>query len=288
MGFLSTRINLFSRERKGTDMPIFEEKPFVALGSRLQGVPEVLTLGVKPNFLDYAPFERRLIHEADMILFPTANYAQFFATMRKRIFPSLETYLYADEKIKQTTLFYMLGIPHPRTKIFFPRHHGDILRSFKFPFIGKIPRRSAQGRGVFFIGNAGALEKYLSLSKIAYIQEYLPHKRDLRIVLINYEPVLAYWRENPSDDFRTNLFQGGKIRFDGIPPQGIETGIKAAVSCKFNDVGMDLICVEGSWYVIEANMKYGRKALKMKNMDLKQLMREKLLSGELSEGTHDP
>ncbi len=27
---------------------------FVALGSRLKGVPEVLTLGVKPNFLDYS------------------------------------------------------------------------------------------------------------------------------------------------------------------------------------------------------------------------------------------
>lgn len=263
-------------------MPLFEEKPFVALGSRLRGVPEVLTLGVKPNFLDYTPFERKLIHEADMILFPTANYAQFFSTMQKRTFPSLETYLYADEKIKQTTLFYMLGIPHPRTKIFYPRHHDDILSTFKFPFIGKIPRRSAQGRGVFLIGDAGALEDYLALSKIAYIQEYLPHKRDLRVVLINYEPVLAYWRESPSHDFRTNVFQGGSIQFDGIPYKGIETGRRAAESCKFDDVGMDLIYFQGTWYVIEANMKYGRKGLKMKNMDLKHLLREKLVSGELS------
>ena len=49
--------------------------PFVALGSRLQGVPEVLTLGVKPNFLDYALRERELILNAPIILYPTLNYA---------------------------------------------------------------------------------------------------------------------------------------------------------------------------------------------------------------------
>ena len=108
---------------------------FIALGSRLQGVPEVKTLGLKPNFKDYTPQERGLILNSKRILFPTLNYAQFLTTMGKEIFPSLETYLYADEKIKQTTLFYMLGIPHPRTRTYYHLHHKDILRDFDFPFI---------------------------------------------------------------------------------------------------------------------------------------------------------
>jgi len=33
--------------------------------------------------------------------------------------------------------------------------------------------------------------------------------------------------------------------------------------------------------LIEANMKYGRKGLEIKGMDLKQILREKLLSGDL-------
>ncbi|KPK17523.1 MAG: hypothetical protein AMK69_25740, partial [Nitrospira bacterium SG8_3] len=33
---------------------------FIALGDRLRGVPEVMTLGVKPNFYDYLPHERDL------------------------------------------------------------------------------------------------------------------------------------------------------------------------------------------------------------------------------------
>ena len=254
---------------------------FIALGSRLQGVPEVLTLGVKPNFLDYTPHERELISSARIILFPTLNYAQFFTTMGKTIFPSLETYLYADEKIKQTTLFYMLSIPHPHTRIYYHLHHRDILKDFGFPFIGKLARRSAQGRGVFKIENADELAAYLKLTKVAYIQEYLSHDRDLRVVLINYEPLLAYWRIGTPGNFRTNLSQGGRLNFDNIPPEGVRLARESAKNCKFNDVGMDLINCRGKWYVIEANMKYGRKGLKMKGLDLKEIMRQKLLSGKL-------
>jgi ribosomal protein S6--L-glutamate ligase len=254
---------------------------YIALGSRLQGIPEVLTLGVKPNFLDYTPHERKLIAGAEIVLYPTLNYAQFFTTVGKTIYPSLETYLYADEKIKQTTLFYMSNIPHPRTRIYYHLHHRDIRKDFDFPFIAKLARRSAQGRGVFKIENENELAAYLKITDVAYIQEYLPHDRDLRVVLINYEPVLAYWRIGSPGNFRTNLSQGGRIGFDNIPSEGVRLASKSAKKCNFNDVGMDLINCMGKWYVIEANMKYGRKGLKTKGLDLKEIMRKKILSGEL-------
>ncbi len=263
-----------------------ENSRFIALGSRLKGVPEVLTLGVKPNFFDYPASERELILNAQVILFPTLNYAQFLTTMGKRIFPSLETHLYADEKIKQTTLFYMLGIPHPRTRIYYRLHHQEIPEEFPFPFIAKLPRRSARGRGVFRIVNSEDLERYLKLTKVAYIQEYLPHERDLRVILINYRPVLSYWRIRAPEDFRTNLLQGGTVSFADVPSDGIEIAQESARKCRFDDVGMDLILYSGKWYVIEANMKYGRKGLKLKGMELKEIIRQKLVSGELFE-KHD-
>jgi ribosomal protein S6--L-glutamate ligase len=258
-----------------------ENTPFIALGSRLKDVPEVLTLGVKPNFFDYSVQERKLILGAEIILYPTLNYAQFLTTMEKKIFPSLETYLYADEKIKQTTLFHMLEIPHPRTRLYYHLHHKDIIKEFSFPFVAKLARRSARGRGVFKIHNAEELKSYLDLTRIAYIQEYLPHDRDLRVVLIKYHPVLAYWRIRNPDNFRTNLSQGGKISFDDIPVEGVRLARNSARKCKFDDVGMDLINCRDTWYVIEANMKYGRKGLMMKGLDLKKIMRQKLLSGEI-------
>ncbi|MCP4667312.1 MAG: RimK family alpha-L-glutamate ligase [Deltaproteobacteria bacterium] len=256
-------------------------KKFIALGSRLRGVPEVLTLGVKPNYLDYTPLERELIASAGIILFPTLNYAQFFSTMGRRIFPSLETYLYADEKIKQTTLFYMLELPHPRTRIYYHLHHQDVLKDFSYPFVGKLARNSARGRGVFKIDNEKELDEYLALTRIAYIQEYLPHERDLRVVLINYQPVLAYWRIRTPGNFRTNLSQGGTVSFDDIPREGVEIARESAKKCRFDDVGIDLIRCREKWYVIEANMKYGRKGLMMKGLNLKEIMRQKLISGEL-------
>ncbi len=255
---------------------------YPAIGSRLSGVPEVRTLGVKPNFHDYTFEEQTLMRTSGLILYPTLNYAQFLTTMGKTIFPNLETYLYADEKIKQTTLFYMLGIPHPRTRIFYRRHHGEILNHFRFPFIGKLPRSSARGRGVYLISTRRELEAYLRLTKIAYIQEYLPHERDLRVVLVNYQPIIAYWRISPRDDFRTNLSQGGQISFSRIPQLGVLAAQDAARKCRFNDVGIDLILHEGRWLVIEANMKYGRKGLQKKGLDLKKILREKLLAGELT------
>lgn len=254
---------------------------FVALGSRMKGIPEVFTLGVRPNFGDYTSGEQMLIMNAPVVLYPTLNYAQFFHTLGKSLFPSLETYLYSDEKIKQTTLFYMLELPHPRTRFYYHLHHDQILSDFAFPFIGKLPRASAGGRGVFKIEEPDDLRNYLEKTGVAYIQEYLPHDRDLRVILINYEPVLAYWRCGSNGNFRTNLSQGGTLDFRDIPQEGLETASSAARMCRFNDVGLDLIHSGGKWYVIEANMNYGREGLRNRGMDLKLILREKLLSGGL-------
>jgi ribosomal protein S6--L-glutamate ligase len=256
--------------------------PFVALGSRMRGIPEVCTLGVKPNFYDYTSYENALMMNASFILYPTLNYAQFFHTLGKALFPSLETYLYSDEKIKQTTLFNMLHLSHPRTRFYYHLHHGEILGDFPFPFIAKLPRASSRGRGVFKIQNPDDLNRYLKRTPVAYVQEYLPHNKDLRVILINYEPVLAYWRRRSGKDFRTNLFQGGTIDFEGIPDEGLETACTVARKCRFNDVGLDLIHYDGKWYVIEANMNYGREGLKSRGLDLKRILREKLLLGELT------
>ncbi len=254
---------------------------YIALGSRLVGVPEVLTLGVKPNFHDYTQAERQKILGAECVLYPSLNYAQYLTTMGKKIFPSVETYLYAGQKMKQTTLFTMLSIPHPKTKIYLKREFSSIENEFPFPFIAKIPRRSSRGRGVFKITESAELGEYLEKTKFAYIQEFIPHEKDLRVVLINYEPVLAYWRKLPHGDFRTNLYQGGMIDFDNIPRDVIELAKEFSRKCNFNDVGLDLLQSHGKWYLIEANMQYGREGFKKKNMVLKEVIRQKLLAGTL-------
>ena len=84
-----------------------------------------------------------------------------------------------------------------------------------------------------------------------------------------------------SQSFKTNVFQGGTISFDGIPEECLVLASEFSRKCKFNDVGLDMMMVDGKWYIIEANMKYGRRGLKMCGMNLKEIIRDMLVKGEL-------
>jgi len=64
------------------------------------------------------------------------------------------------------------------------------------------------GRGVFLIRNRENLEDYLDRSSVAYIQDYLPLDRDMRIVVIGRRVAHAYWRIAPDNDFRSNVAVG--------------------------------------------------------------------------------
>ncbi len=133
----------------------------VALEARLKSCRNVITLGVKPNFTDYSTAEAALIRQARKVYYPTPFYADLFDTAGIATFPSYHTYKFVQDKIKQTALLSILGIPHPRTRVFYgKRQIAAITRHFRFPFIAKIPRGSAMGRGVFRIRNSEELDRY--------------------------------------------------------------------------------------------------------------------------------
>ncbi len=251
------------------------QRPKVAIGKELCRCKSVITLGVKPNFEDYTPEEQKLIREAEIIYYPTFFYAGLLRTMGKRIFPSYECYLYACDKIKQTTLFKLLDIPHPRTRIFYgPRQKRWILNYFSYPFIAKIPRGSSRGTGVFLIKNEKDLAAYNKMTHIAYIQEYLPIDRDIRVVIIKDRIVLAYWRIKKRGEFRCNLAQGATISFNAVPKPALDLALKTAKLCKLDNVGIDICFYEGRYYVLEANMKYGLKAFALARIDYEKMLAE--------------
>lgn len=184
----------------------------VAIGARLKSCPEIHTIGFKPNFEDYTPDERQLIEQSEKIYYPTAFYADLFNAMGKATFPSFHTYKFAQDKIRQSAMFKLLDIPHPRTRVFYgPRQKETILSYFDFPFVAKKPRGSSKGRHVFLIQNKDDLNRYLEMKSPAYIQAYIPIQKDMRIVVIGKSVALAYWRLSASHDFRTNVSQGGYL-----------------------------------------------------------------------------
>jgi len=254
----------------------------IALGSRLQACKNIITLGVRTNLSDYEHWQLELIRQAEVIYYPTAFYADLFDTIGKRVFPNYHTYKYTQDKIKQTALFNLLEIPHPRTRVFYGKlQKSKILNHFQLPFVAKIPRGSALGRGIYLIRNQEDLAPYTALKGPAYIQEYLEFDRDLRVVLIGGKAVHAYWRVAQPGEFRTNVAQGATIRLDNIPPDGVAFAVNTARLCQFDDVGLDICYSNGRYWVLEANMKYGRQGFREAGIDYHDLMDKMIEMGEI-------
>ncbi|MBI9076769.1 MAG: RimK family alpha-L-glutamate ligase [Desulfatibacillum sp.] len=257
--------------------------PFaVALENRLLQCPRVTTLGVRPNFSDYSPREQALIRKAETIYYPSQFYAPMFQAMGKKTFPGPAAYTFAQDKIAQTGLFKILDIPHPRTKVYYgDRQKRNILRDFVLPVVGKVPRGSARGKGVFLIKTTDQLVDYCKIGHTAYIQEYLRIDRDVRVVVIGSQVILAYWRVAGENGFLNNVAAGGEIAFDAIPDKVTDLALDTAIRCGWNDVGLDLCLVDGEPLVIEANMKYGRQGFALAGIDYYILMETLIADGKI-------
>ncbi len=245
----------------------------IALERRLRKCRNVVTLGVRPNPADYGAGERALIRDAQTVYYPSTFYADLFNAMGKQTFPSYHTYKCVQDKIRQSALFDLLSIPHPRTRVFYgKRQQAAIPEQFDYPFVGKIPRGSALGRGVYLIRGARELEAYLSRSRIAYIQDYLPVDRDMRIVVIGRRIVHAYWRIAAPGEFRSNLAAGGQVSLAPVPEEARALALQTARACGFDDVGIDICRYRGACWVLEANMKYGLEGFRRAGIDYPRLM----------------
>jgi ribosomal protein S6--L-glutamate ligase len=134
---------------------------------------------------------------------------------------------------------------------------------------------------VFLISTRDELDAYCALTNTAYIQEYLPIDRDIRVVVIGDKIVHAYWRIAAAGEFRTNLGCGGTISLDPVPEAARNLALHAARSCGWNDVGIDICMANGRLYVLEANMKYGKAGFAAAGLDYYQIMEDKIRNGEI-------
>ncbi len=256
--------------------------PRIAFSHRFKACPDVVFIPPRPNFSDFSPREKDLIRTAEKIYYPNSLYVDVFLTLGKMIFPSRETYVYSGDKIKQTVLFQLLRIPHPQTRFYFGRQKDRVPGEFPFPFVAKIPRGSSMGEGVYLITNETELKHYQDRNPVAYIQEYLPLERDLRVVLINYQVILAYWKKGRPGEFRHNLAQGGELDFEEIPGEAVRFAQEVARACNFNDVGLDLCHTKkDGWMVMEANMNYGRQGLASRGLILSEVYRALVEGGAI-------
>jgi ribosomal protein S6--L-glutamate ligase len=249
-----------------------EKRLRVSLGKRIRRSPSFACHGVKPNWDDYPAAAQEAILDAEEVFYPSPLYEDLLQSFGKRIFPR-NCCAFLGNKIRQTSLFQFLDIPHPHTRIYYGRDRlTRICADFRYPFVAKAPVGSSMGEGVFLIYGESELTDYLLCYHPAYIQEYLPLERDLRVVLIKGRVIHAYWRLHCMGEFRNNVFQGGRISFEGIPEEALDFAVDVAGRCGFEEVGLDICQVHGRYYVIEANMVFGFEGFRQKGLDLHQIL----------------
>ena len=137
------------------------------------------------------------------------------------------------------------------------------------------------GRGVFLIQNHATLNDYLDLGTPAYIQEYLPVQRDMRIVVIGKKIVHTYWRIAASGEFRSNIARGGTVSLENLPQAALDLALQTARSCQWDDVGLDICEYQEKLYVLEGNMKYGREGFRTAGIDYIRMMEHMIENNEI-------
>jgi ribosomal protein S6--L-glutamate ligase len=244
----------------------------ISLGKRLRSSHLFRCVGTLPNWQDYPDSVREEIRCADKIYYPSAVYEDLFRSLGKNVFPSNFHQLMGN-KIAQTALFQLLGISHPRTRVYYGKNRLErILRDFAFPFVLKTPVGSSKGSGVWLAKSESDLHDYLESHQPAYVQQYLSIDRDLRVVLIAGHIVHAYWRIQKPGDFRNNVAQGARICYQNIPPHVLEFAADVAQLCHFGEVGLDVCICDGTCYVIEANMVYGLEGFRRSGRDIYSIL----------------
>ncbi|MHC1741965.1 MAG: RimK family alpha-L-glutamate ligase [Syntrophobacteraceae bacterium] len=240
----------------------------IALGKRLRSSAVIASVGVNPEWEHYSPETQEAIRRASVVFYPSSLYEPVLRSLGKQTYPR-NYYRFMGNKIRQTELFQLLGISHPRTRLFYGRNRlRRITSEFDYPFIAKKPMGSSKGLGVFLIRNATDAGEYLEGHRPAYVQEYLPIDRDLRVIVLGGRVIHAYWRIRRPGEFRCNVAQGAEISFEGIPEDGLVFAKDVARRCGFEEVGMDICIAHGHHYILEANMVFGLEGVRQAGIDI--------------------
>ncbi len=216
---------------------------------------------------------------ADWLLFP--EYWQVNALVyawKKRIFPSISSYHLGHDKIEMTRAFEACCPANVLQTLILPATPAGIeeaLDTFDCPMVAKVVR-SSMGQGVQLIESRSALQAFAAKNDILYLQEYLPIRRDLRVVWVGDRVVSAYWREAPEGGFLNNVAQGGSVSFENIPDTALTLVHKIASSLGINHAGFDIALLDGHCYLLEFNLRFGTHALNRQGIRLEPIIHEYL------------
>lgn len=146
------------------------------------------------------------------------------------------------------------------------------------PIIGSL------GRGVMLIDNVdiayNIYRQLLAWYQPLLIQKYYEKKgnRDLRILVIDGEPVASYYRVARDGFFKTNIAQGGRV-VEAKPSEEIkEIAIRSTESIGLFYAGVDLMETDEGIFVLEVNASPNWKGALQLGIDPSKKLIEKIIA----------
>lgn len=162
------------------------------------------------------------------------------------------------DKMSQTLNLSYAGLPLPKTE-FTRQPDWEVLKSkLGDPVIAKRVR-GTHGTHVHKIQSQSDLDEKVDAPSQYLFQEYLPHRNDVRVLVLNGKAVCGYRRVPAKDDFRANLALGGYAEAitDDSEKEITFSLAEAAIAVLPHELaGVDLIKsdLDGKYRLIEINV----------------------------------
>jgi glutathione synthase/RimK-type ligase-like ATP-grasp enzyme len=191
-------------------------------------------------------------------------------------FPSSRALWSYDDKIRQLYIARRLKFPMPRTiATRIPSEAITFATTCGFPIVAKAAS-GACGDNVWLLQDTAELDIHLTQvfsesglpladpiqrqRKIVYLQEYIACDRDLRIVVVDCESVLAFWRVGAG--WRHNVSRGAAIVTADVPVAARAFAVLATQRLDFPWCAFDLVVAKDRLLLLEFSVQFGFSAPK--------------------------
>ncbi|PJE80217.1 Alpha-aminoadipate--LysW ligase LysX [invertebrate metagenome] len=168
---------------------------------------------------------------------PATAYETFREIARElpdvQFLPSMDTQFSNKCKENVTHFCEKYHLPIPRTRIFYDMETArHFIENTSYP---KIVKRSygPSNYGGYYVHKVDSAEEALALFKEkhyfpVYMQDFVPMKADIRVMLIGHKPVCAFWRRPPEGEWLTNTSQGGSMDYMNVPQEALDIAVDAS------------------------------------------------------------
>lgn len=194
------------------------------------------------------------------------------------VFPNSTEVMLWENKAYMHQKFHELGVKTPDTVVFPTVDEVLSTDGLKYPVLIK-EEHSCSSVGVHKILSKSELSNLLDSpnfrlkNKNVIVQKLLNIRRDLRVIFVNEEIVLHYWRINLSSEWKpTSTGHGSRVDFDSFPEEWREFILSTFKKLKIRtgafDLAWDCDDMSNEPYVLEVSTFYQPNPIPLEQYDL--------------------